>query len=302
MRGQARGVAVAITGLAGLLLAGCAPPDGIDGDLASGWSELPEPVVFTPEAGVCHEEDYQETSALADYAPIDCAEPHMTEIVHVGEFSGSAVDEQAPPASGSAQWREAFQECDQGAADYLGADFRYARLWLGVSVPSPEAWEGGARWFRCDVVAFDDDMLFEQTRAEGLTGALDEGSELRLGCFDITLTSNEESIEQMDPVGCDATHHAEFVGVWEAPGDTYLDGSDSDSAEQVHEGCREQVAEFVEVPADGDLVFRTGTIVDWIDEQDWDNGDRKFRCYLWLNGDEIDESLEGAGTSGLPVR
>lgn len=292
---------VLATALVTVPLAGCAQPDGVDGDLTDGWSALGEPVGFVPAAGTCHAEPYQDEGPLEGYQPIDCAEEHVTEIVHVGEFTGAAADRATPPEPASQEWREAFAACEDGAADYLGADYRSARLWLGVVVPSTQAWEGGARWLRCDVLQYEGAIEFDSTRTGSLAGALaDEASPLRLGCFEVAAT--EDDIERMEPVGCDDPHHAEFVGVWHAPEGEYLSGEDADTADQVHAGCRETVAEYVDLPVDGDLEFRTGTIADWMDEQDWNNGDRGFRCYLWLNGEEITESLRGAGTDAMPVR
>jgi hypothetical protein len=299
--GRAARWALLASGTIGLALAGCTQPEGIDGDLIDGWHALAAPVGFVPEVGTCHAEEYLTESTLDTYHPIDCDESHVTEIVHVGEFAEGAGDRVTPPQAGSDEWRDAFAACEDAAADYLGADYRFARLWLGVVVPSVEAWEGGARWFRCDLLEYEDAILFDYTRSGSLAGALAEGSELRLSCFEVEVTEDDE-IDRMDPVGCDEPHHAEFVGLWRAPDVDYLDGDDEDSADRVHEGCREQVAEYVDVPVDGDLPFRTGTIADWMPEEDWDNGDRGFRCYLWLSGEEIIGSLEGAGPDELPVR
>jgi hypothetical protein len=299
--GRAARWALLAGGTIGLTLAGCTQPDGIDGDLTGGWRTMAEPVGFVPEVGTCHAEDYQTESTLDTYNPVGCDEQHVTEIVHIGEFAEGAGDRVTPPPAGSDEWRDAFAACEDGAADYLGADYRFARLWLGVVVPSAEAWEGGARWFRCDVLEYEEAILFDYTRSGSLAGALADGSELRLGCFEVAVTEDDE-IERMDPIACDEAHHAEFVGVWGAPDVGYLDGDDEDSSDRVHAGCREQVAEYVDVPVDGDLPFRTGTIADWMDEEDWDNGDRGFRCYLWLSGEEITGSLEGAGPDAMPVR
>jgi putative regulator of septum formation len=301
---KARLVAAAATGAVGLLLGGCTLPDGVDGELTDGWQSMAEPVGFVPEVGTCHTQDYATQSTLNTYSPVDCAGEHVTETVYVAEFGdGTAgADLAAPPETGSAEWQTAYSACDDAADSYLGADFRSARLWLGVVVPSGEAWEGGARWFRCDVIEFEDEIQYDFTRSGSLAGVLaEDGAGLRLGCFEVAVTEDDE-IERMDPVGCDEAHHAEFVGVWQAPEGDYLAGDDEESAERVHSGCREQVAEYVDVPVDGDLQFRTGTIADWMDEGDWGNGDRGFRCYLWLNGDELTESLKDAGPDALPVR
>jgi hypothetical protein len=288
-------------GLAGLALTGCTLPDGVDGDLTGGWATMSQPVSFVPDAGVCHETDYhQPSSTLAEYQPVDCGAPHLAETVYVGQFDGGAADRVTPPSPGSSAWRSVYGECDDRASDYLGGNFRHARLWLGATVPSPEAWEGGSRWFRCDVIAFDGQSQFERSRSGSLRNALDGDSGLRLGCFEVVL-DDADDIERMDPVDCDDPHQAEYVGLWQATDNRYPDAADQDSANRVYGGCREQVAAYVDVPVDGDLQFRTGTIADWMDEEDWDNGDRQFRCYLW-HGEDITGSLAGAGTSGLPVR
>ena len=64
-------------------------------------------------------------------------------------------------------------------------------------------------------------------------------------------------------------------------------------------------ATFVVGGADGDVAtlpdLPPQSIADWMDEEDWNNGDHGFRCYLWLNGEEITESLQGAGTDAMPV-
>jgi Septum formation len=291
---------VVATGAVTLLLAGCTLPDGVDGELTDGWSAMGEPVGFVPVAGTCHAEEYQDESTLEGYNPIGCAEEHVTEIVHVGEFGEAASGRTTPPEPGSDEWKDAFNGCQDAAADYLGADYRFARLWLGVVVPSSSAWEGGARWFRCDVLQYEGQILFDATRTGSLAGALaDESSELRLTCFEVDAVEND--IERMEPAGCDDAHQAEFVGVWQAPDGEYLSGEDTETFEQVHTGCRETVAEYVDLPVDGDLEFRTGTIADWMDETDWNNGDRGFRCYLWLNGEELTESLRGAGPDAMPI-
>lgn len=296
MRGTARIATAATVGMAGLLLAACTPPEGVDGDLMNGWQAMPEPVGFVPEAGVCHQEDYLEAASLADYAPLDCESVHRAETVHVGEFTGDVAERVTPPTPGSAAWQSAYQQCDEAAATYLGADFRYAELWLGVVVPSPEAWEGGARWLRCDVRDHLNGDLWAP-----LAGTLGDGSsELLLGCFVATVSEDNDTVDDMEPVACTEPHDAEFVGVHKVSGNTY---PEEDSAwRRIHDGCLTLVAEFVGVPDDGDLPFRSGTIAVPMERTDWDNGDRGIRCYMWLDGTEVSESLRDAGEGGLPIR
>jgi hypothetical protein len=283
------------------VLAGCGRPAGIDGDLTGGWRPMPEPVGWVPAAGACHTGDYQVTGLMMAYHPVDCQLGHATETAHVGEFTGEVADRVTPPPEGSPEWREAYAACDQAATDYLGADFRHGMLWLGVTVPSVAAWEGGARWFRCELAPFDPHAGTFEERLGSLAGALEAESELRLGCYQAVTSGEDSDVEEMRPRDCDEPHNSEFVGVWRAPDVPYPDRAEEDSARLVHDGCLELVAEYADVPVDGDLEFRSGTIGFWMSEEEWDNGDRGLRCYLWLER-ELTESVRGAGTGGLPVR
>lgn len=302
-------VVVLVSGLAAAALAGCAdddPPAGVDGDLAGGWAGFAEPVPFRPSAPVCHPDGYAPAAPLTSYQPVDCDQSHLVETVHVGTFpEEDAAELAAPPAPDSSPQRAAYQECEDQAEEYLGADFRQGRLWLGVATPSEQGWAGGARWFRCELMEVESVYGDPVAREGSLSGILassgDSGDQaLRLGCY--TVAVEDGQVEKMTPVACDEQHEAEFVGVWRADGGDYPDPADEDSEAQVYEGCRQRVADYVSVPDDGDLVFRTGTIADWMSRQDWQAGDRAFRCYLWLPDRELTESLRNAGTEALPIQ
>jgi hypothetical protein len=292
-----------VTGLAAALLAGCGgddPPAGVDGDLTNGWGGLADPAAFVPAAQVCHPDPFTAAVPLAGYQPVDCDQPHLVETVHVGEFGAKAAELDAPPAPDSSPQRRAYRECEEQVKDYLGADFRQGRLWLGVSTPTEQGWQGGARWFRCDLMEIES-VYGEPVRREGaLSGKLADDQALRLGCYQVAV--EDGAVEEMSPVGCDQPHQAEFVGIWRAPDGSYPDPSDDDAEAAVYEGCRERVASYVSVPADGDLVYRTGAIADWMSRQDWQAGDRAFRCYLWLPERELTRSLRDRGTDALPVQ
>lgn len=294
--------AAAVTGCAvALLLVGCGTPDEVDGDLTNDWGTPPEPVAFVPSAPVCQAEAYTETAALVDYRPLDCEQPHLVETIHVGAFTGEPAEAEAPPEAGSAAIREAYAECEQHAEEFLGADYRYGRITMGVAKPTEAGWEGGARWFRCDLSEIEGARGVPIEREGSLAGALvADDSELRLGCFTAELGEGGEVRERVG-VPCGEPHQAEFVGIWRAPDDEYPSFEDEDSEARVYQGCRETVADYVDVPKDGNLIYRTGVIADWMSESDWSNGDRAFRCYLWLPDRDLTDSLQGAGTEGLPI-
>lgn len=290
-------------GLAAAVLAGCAgedPPAGVDGDLTGGWAGFAELAPFRPSAPACHPDAYAPTAPLSSYQPVDCDQSHLVETVHVGTFPDKAAEQDTPPAPDSGPQRAAYQECEKRAEEYLGADFRQGRLWLGVAVPSDQGWAGGARWFRCDVMEVESVYGDPVAREGPLSGTLAEDSGLELGCY--TVAVEDGQVSEMSPVACDKKHQAEFVGVWRAEDGDYPDPADGDAEATVYDGCRQRVADYVSVPADGDLVYRTGTIADWMSRQDWQAGDRAFRCYLWLPERDLTESLRDAGTEALPVQ
>jgi hypothetical protein len=304
-RGRTRSLARLTVALGGALivtLAACADlPEGVDGDLTGGWDELPDPSTFRPAAQVCHEEAYSPVASVEHYRPVDCDRPHLVETVHVAAFTGEAGDREAPPAPDDWEWRAAFAQCEEQAAEFLGAEHRYGRIWLGVGVPSQEAWDSGARWFRCDLSELEAVSGEPVMREGSLAGALaDRDAALRLGCFQVNV--EDGLVAEKIPVACDEPHQAEFVGTWRAPDGSYPDAEDSDAVDRVYTGCRSRIAAYTDVPDDGDVRFRVGTIVDWMSSQDWEAGDRAFRCYLWVSDGELTTSLRGAGTDELPVR
>lgn len=293
MRGRIGGAAVAGS-LLMLMVAGCMPAR-MDGGLTAAWASFPEPTPMLPVVGECFLTDYTPTRQLSFYtSPVDCTSPNLLEVGHVGTFTGEAAARDTPPAQGTPAWREAYAECEREVADYLGADFRYGRLWLGVAVPTDAAWGGGARWFRCDLL--EQRQPLDRTYwPDSLRGALAAGpSDLTLNCFTATVEDSGD-VSDMDPVPCSEPHQAEFVGVWRSNQVSYPETDRQ--FDQVHRGCRQVVAEFTDSPQATVGNLSLGTIFSGMDEEDWDNGDRGVRCYLYSEED-LTGSLAGVGPNG----
>jgi hypothetical protein len=278
------------------VLSGCSKPAGVDGDITDDWRPIAEASPFVPAAGACLPSQYSEIGHYSTYHRVDCAEPHYTETAFVGRFT-----ETVEPAAGSPAMRAAYAECDRQVKTYLGDDWRDARLWLGVTVPSKDAWSGGGRWYRCDLAELDsvENAGGFRQRKGSLKGTLTGDSPLRLGCYTVQVRRGGE-IGTMTPVACTAPHRAEFVGVYSAPAGPYP-GEDQQK-EAMLSGCRSELAEFSGVPDDGEVKFRSGII--WIPaaEEQWQAGNRGIRCYLWMDDHDLRKSMRNAGTAGLPIR
>ncbi|MFI6784091.1 septum formation family protein [Micromonospora sp. NPDC050276] len=281
-----------------VLLVGCAGSGGLDGDLTDDWAALPAPSAFTPAAGVCHAADFTDLVSLASYEPVDCAGPHRLETVHVGAFP---VERTTAPATGSAELRGAFAECDTRATGYVGDDWRSGRLRLSVALPNGPGWAAGSRWFRCDLTELTtvEAAATVVVRSGSLRDALKTPGGLRLGCQQ-TREGSGRGVQTLIPVECGKQHDAEFVGVWRAP-DTAYPTREADWL-PLYTGCRSVLARYAGVPDDAQLRFRSGVVVRPPGAGRWKVGDRGVRCYLWLSDRTVTASLKGAGPTGLPVR
>ncbi|GAB3155560.1 hypothetical protein GCM10027290_51950 [Micromonospora sonneratiae] len=248
---------------------------------------------FAPTAGVCHRTMPQKAEP---YEPMDCFGPHETETVHVGTFEGKDATLGSTPANGSPAQLRAYQACDSAVRAFVGGDWREARLIMRLLMPSKDGWAAGQRWFRCDLTEMlAIDFPDPNGRTGTLKGALGRSTPLRLTCF------NPESklgqIQEMVPASCTAPHTSEFGGVWTAPDGRYGDLA----GDAMDRGCADVLARFANVPNDGDLEYRFGTITYGPDEQQWEAGERGVRCFLWLEDRKVSRSLKSAGVNDLPV-
>ncbi|WFE28830.1 septum formation family protein [Solwaraspora sp. WMMD791] len=299
-RQQLRVAAGALTVVV-LALTGCTAGsvDGDGGDVTDARTPSDGPVTVTPREGTCHHTDELVADAAA-YQPVDCDRPHLTETVHVGVFTGEHAAHPTVPSTGSTGRGAARAECDQRAAEFLGDVWQAGRLSLRVVVPSQAAWNGGDRWFRCDLgeVGLDDGEL--AARSGSLAGTLSGEAPLRLGCFAPEFT-DDGSLDALPPTSCDEPHSSEFVGTYVEDGQLTLDEAFSRS-DAVNDRCLGVVAAYANVPADADLQYRVGSFYVLPYENEWDEGDRRIRCFAWQSDPPLTRSVRGGGTPALPIR
>ncbi|MET8231901.1 septum formation family protein [Micromonospora sp. NPDC005298] len=282
-----------------VMVAGCGTPAGTDGDLSDDWRPMARAQQFVPKAGECHT-TADPTAYLTSYAPVDCAATHLVETFHLGTFTGALAARTVPPVVESAPMRPIFADCDERAKQFVGGEWRNARLSVRVTPASLAGWSGGARWYRCDIVELDEvngpngesDAAIQ--RVGSLRGALATRSPLMLGCM------NEDKWGMLRAVACTSGHQFEYAGIWTAPDRSWKDATSDEGA--IHTACRTVIARFAKVPVDAKLPYRTGTAYRFPTRLLWERGDRGVRCYYWSSGTTVKRSIAGGGTAALPLR
>jgi len=264
-------------------------PKGVDGDLTDDWSAPPAAAQFRPAAGVCHD-DLTAQGSLDDYAPIPCTTTHVAETAAVVQLPGAEGPRNRAESAG-----DAFRTCSRQAGAFLGADWRTGWLVLQPVLPSATAWNGGARWVRCDLAEVSPIDAHVVNRRTTLKGGLKPGSALRMTCANPTIKG--EQVTEMHPVTCSKSHTSEFAGLFTAAA-----GASQDvPVGKVEKGCDAAIATFAGIPDDGSITARVGWLGFPPDDGSWKAGDHSIRCFLWLNGEKMTGSYRDAGTAKLKI-
>ena len=270
-----------------LAVAGCASaPNGLDGDITDDWKPMAAATQFRPAAGACHD-DLVQSGTPDNYSPVPCTSSHLAETVAVADLGRAATLK-----AGTAQ---AFAECSKRANAFLGGDWRTGWVVLQPVLPSRQAWDGGARWARCDVAETSpvDGALVH--RSASLKGAVRAGGKLRMGCANPKIA--DDAVTEMHPVACATSHTAEFAGLFA----TRRAKSSDLSSDELARGCDAAIAKFTGLADDDSLPSRIGWLGFPPDDAAWQMGDRAIRCFLWLNGERMSGSYRGAGTAKLKI-
>ncbi|HCT76356.1 MAG TPA: hypothetical protein DGG94_01615 [Micromonosporaceae bacterium] len=270
-------------------LSACANPPGTDDNLVNQWPAMAAPTAWKPDAGVCLDE-FQETARRASYKPIDCRQRHRYETVHIGEFTGVAANADATPAKNSEAYRTAWAECDAKASDYLGGPWQERKIWIGVSLPAAASWQGGSRWYLCQMAMVEQVKGNVNAGNTSLKGQFDLPA-IQFGCYQVDAEGKYEV------KSCTEAHNTEFVGVvkWNSSYES-MRAEATREGDKIHVECQKSVATFAGAQV------RTGTW-NWSPSQaDWEAGDQILRCYLYLGTTSVSKSLKGVGAAGWPLK
>lgn len=257
----ARVTSIAVTALALLVVAGCTGEPGADPDRDS---------VDPPALGACRVLTPASVAAPADDSEVvDCAEEHTAETYAVGplpdRLSQSSYDD---PALGAF----AFRTCSKAFMRFLGADeslvLRTLLSWAWFR-PSEEAWDAGARWYRCDVVGGDEDARDFVALPETAKGLMSTGvgEDRWMQCIDADAVPGSPRIPCSEP----HTWRAVTTIKVGAPGDPYP----GDRLVEVtsRDYCSESVSAWLGYPLKYTFAYT------WFHEAEWKTGNRRSICW-----------------------
>jgi hypothetical protein len=272
---MARGIGSVIAATALLVvLGGCAGTAG-DGNIVDDWGTMASAAPVVPPSGVCYSSSQALASSIdATFSdPTPCSQPHAVETFHVGQFPAEVT---AVPVAGSQGYWNAFEACEGKAREFLGGDWYTGRLFLGITVPQGRQWEGGARWYRCELIeikTFAGDAAVPRTGS--LAGALQSAGALTQGCGTVGKWAADGTWDDLTPVNCSQPHDAEFAGVFKITGADRPTGKQLDD---IYDNCWEVLARYTGGTRSG---IQVGNLVWGGGERDWKRGDRWVRCYAW---------------------
>lgn len=255
-------VLVALAALSLPLLAACG------GDSSDPVDEEP------PTLGACRMLTPEDVAEPADTTePVDCEEPHTAETYAVGQLPGS-FDEAEYDDEELGAW--AYRTCAKAYMDFLGADeslvMRTIMSWAWFR-PTEDAWDQGARWYRCDVVGGGEqsaEYVELPTTAKGLL--LGRAKDRWMVCADGPSVSGSVKLPCTEPHQWRAVTTISLENLGEKyPGDRVVEVTTRDF-------CSSSVGYWLNSPIDYEFGYT------WFHEAEWEAGNRRSVC--WAKTDQ----------------
>jgi hypothetical protein len=244
------------------------------GACTSGGAEPDQVSLTPPERGACRLLTPADIQATSNDSPVvDCTEKHTAETFAVGEFpddvAGEDIDD---PALGA----YVFDTCEKKFAKFLGGNeslvMRATVTWAWFR-PTEEAWDKGARWWRCDVVGGGEESTELVTLPKTAKGIL-------LGIPDDrwTVCVNGRTVTDSEKIPCSRPHTWRAVTTIKVgdPGDDYP--GDRVVEVRTRDYCSDSVGAWLNYPVKYDYGFT------WFHEAEWKAGNRRSIC--WARPDQ----------------
>ena len=241
---------------------------------ACGDKPAPASAEQPPVLGACRvlsPDDVEKPSNATD--PVKCSEPHTAETYAVGQLPRSFDDADYDDGELSA-W--AYQTCSKAFMDFLGADeslvMRTVVSWAWFR-PSKDAWDAGARWYRCDVLGGGEqskDYVDLPTTAKGLL--LGRPQNRWMVCADGPTVAGSVKVP------CTQPHEWRAVTTISLGGKNDPYPGDRVSEVTTRDYCSKSVGAWLGYPVDYDFGYT------WFLEAEWDAGIRRSVC--WAKTDQ----------------
>ena len=251
-----------------LLVTAC----GEDGQGSNVDPELVD-AVEAPQLGACRVLTPDDVALPSNATKtVDCGDRHNAETYAVGDLPAS-LDDAAYDDSDVGAF--AYDRCSKKFMTFLGADesvvMRTVVSWAWFR-PSEEAWDNGARWYRCDIVGGGDQSKSYVDLPKTAEGLLLRQADRWMVCV------NGPSVSGAEKIPCSDEHNwraVTTIKVGDAddkyPGDRVVEVKTRDF-------CSDSVGAWLSYPVDYDFGYT------WFHEAEWEAGNRRSIC--WAKTDQ----------------
>ena len=234
---------------------------------ACGGSEAAD--VAAPESGVCRELTPADVAKPTNNtATVPCAETHTAETYAVGDLPTAFDDADWDDASMS-EW--ASRTCTNKFGGFLGADvsmvMRTVLSWTWFR-PSQDAWDDGARWYRCDVVGGGEQSKSYVTLPTSAKDLLSGPPQDKwMVCAD------GETVDGAVKLPCTQPHEWRAVTTISLGEDDDKYPGDKKVIDKTQDFCSKSVGAWLNYPVDYDYGYT------WFQQAAWDAGNRRSVCW-----------------------
>jgi hypothetical protein len=244
---------------------------------------------FAPAWANAIDADLNTVYAVDDrVTPVACTQRHAYEVVSVRQPSAADRAAAAPPSLTSDAMPGLYHDCVNDAVAYLGGDWRGAYAWLGIALPSADAWQRGAHWTACLLRPTATWQGIPTQSATSLRNGLRGDRPAAVRCIDI----------RSNPIDCDQPHAYEAVGVYRAPAGSFPGASAG--GRQFKAGCEAKVASYLGLSS---VSSYHNPSVGWSwwpsepDAEQWNIGNRYALCaaYAVRSGHAMSGSVRDLG-------